>query len=92
VKINIHTDQFIQPANSRVTNFAKPLSPSDSALTNELSATSNGSSVSSSLKRIDQSRAARVAQLGALYSSGRYVANSTQIAQALVSGALSLAS
>ena len=86
MKINIHTDQFIPPADSKPSRHV----PSTAArsLADELSSTPTGSTISSNLQTISNNRAARVAQLTALYQSGNYKVNSTLVAQSLVSGAI----
>jgi hypothetical protein len=89
VKINIHSDQYIQPTTNRLALTGKPAAAQGSTPSDELAAITPGSSVTSTLNRVDSTRAARVSQLAALYSSGRYVVSSAKIAQALVSGALS---
>jgi anti-sigma28 factor (negative regulator of flagellin synthesis) len=87
VKINIHTDQYIAPAQVKTT--ARTPSVVSDLTTDSLSETSSGSTINAKLDSVAASRAARVSQLASLYASGRYTVNSAQLAQSLVSGALS---
>ena len=86
MKINIHTGQDIPPAENKPARTAA--SPAGRSLADQLSATPTGSNINSTLENVSGTRAARVSQLAALYASGRYVVNSTEVAQAMVSGAI----
>ena len=86
MKINIYTDQYLPPAANKTP--APAASPAAASLADQLSATAGGANVNSALDKLSGSRAARVAQLTALYASGRYNVDSTLVAQTLVSGAI----
>jgi hypothetical protein len=86
VKINIHSDQYIYPANNKP---ARPVSsPAPGILSDALSATQSGSNIKSALDNLSGTRAARVAHLRALYTSGSIDVNSALVAQAIVSGGI----
>jgi hypothetical protein len=89
VKINIHTDQYVAPASSPVRRPASSQSGASTPLPDALAESPTGSNVESTLTTLANSRAARVSQLAGLCASGRYVVNSAQVAESLVSNAFS---
>ena len=86
MKINIHTDQFVDLTASRSARGSQPAQVNGgNPITNSAITKDN---VNSALDSTAAIRSARVSNLAALFASGRYVVNSAQLAQSIVSGAL----